>query len=722
MRRFALVLAVAGLLASAAGAFLVSNSLVGSKYVFESVPASRRPLDFSVDTESVPGVADPIGVMQELMGQWNSVAGAVPPFGTATAGGPYNGTTVGDTFGTFTNTRFEAAWDDTGEILAFFGLSPNVLGITLKSIDTDKGQLLDMLVVVNTEPGALVAPGSGATAEELFRATLLHELGHAVGLAHSPVGLSNPMTFGLAPVAPQRIATMYPFRLPLLPQEGASLELDDKAGLIDIYPADTTGLGSISGTVRGASGAGVNQISVRAVGPAGVGEGHVCALTDADASGLGRFTIPHLPPGPYRVLIEAINGRGSVTGASLTSNASALGSDPFLFAGDEFWQPGDTYDPANDTPTTFAFVQVRAGRDTGSIDFVLNATPIASGPPVAETFENGDEQFPDAIGGFHFIDYYVFAGSAGQSVTVDAAGSGGVVPQLRILRPSDLEVAVEDLPLLVDAHVALTLPETGVYTIAVSARTTTGNPGGAGPYTLTLAGSSGTLPPAPPLVPAQATLVPAGDIAFSSPVCDTALLDLRITAPSLEELWVDAVTITASGTGNDVADVSEVAVVEDRNRNGRKDSGEPVLATGKFAANDGTLALTGLGLQMHPGEETDLLVLYDVSVRSVSSAPQAASFPWWLALALLPLAWKRWGSGARRCAVLLALPLLLAACGGGGGGGGCNGTFDPAGAIVTFKASVAPGGITAFTPTTDPGTPLALPAATLTSGTLSVSN
>ncbi len=719
MRRFAVAFAAAGLLASAAGAFLVSNSLSGGKYVFESVPASRRPINLLVDTEPVPNVSNPLGIIQQLMDQWNGVAEAEPPFGTATAGGPYNGATVGSTFGTFTNTRFEAAWDDTGEILAFFGLSPNVLGITLKSVDTGDGEILDLLVVVNTQPGALVAPGTGANAEELFRATLLHELGHTFGLAHTPVGLANQTTFGLGLLAPQQIPTMFPFRLPVQPQLGGTIEGDDIAGLIDIYPMDTSGLGSISGTVRGASGAGINEIAVRAIGPAGVGEEHIGILTNEDATGLGRFTIRHLPPGPYRVVLEAVNGRSSVTGATLSSNASSLGTSPFVFAGDEFWQPGDTYDPADDDPSTFALVQVRMGRDTGSVGFVLDAAPLASGPAVNGTLADGDEQLPDATGGFHFVDYFVFGGTSGQAVTVTATGTG-VTPHLRVLRPSDLDVVAEDLPTLGGASVALTLQETGVFTVALSARATTGNPGGTGAYALTLMGASGTLPPAPPLLPAEVTNVPLGALAFGSPACDAALLQIHLAAPSAEELWVDALTVRAAGTANDAMDVAEVAVVEDRNGNGRRDSGEPVLGTGTFAANDGTLQIPGLDLELDPGEETDLLVFCDVAVQSVSSAPQEAAVPWWLALALLPLLWRRRGRGGPRLAILL-LPLLLATC-GGGGGSGCNGTFDPLGAIVTLEVSVAPGGITAFTPTTNPASPLALPASTITSGTLSVSN
>ncbi|MFI5402293.1 MAG: hypothetical protein ACHQ1G_05100, partial [Planctomycetota bacterium] len=200
------------------------------------------------------------------------------------------------------------------------------------------------------------------------------------------------------------------------------------------------------------------------------------------------------------------------------------------------------------------------------------------------------------------------------------------------------------------------------------------------------------------------------------PVCDTGLLQIRLSAPSAEELWVDAVTLRATGTANDALDVAEVAVVHDRNGNGRRDGNEPVLGTGTFSADDGTLQILGLDLELDPGEGTDLLILYDVAVQSVSSAPQAAAVPWWIALLFLPLAWK-----ARKRLALLALPLLLATC-GGGGGSGCNGAFDAAGAIVTFQVSVEAGGITAFTSTSDPGSPLALPVAPLGSGTLSVSN
>jgi len=714
--RFFLLLALVLGLASAAGAYLVSNTRTGGTFVYERLPSSRLPVDLLVDTEPVPGVTDPLTVTQDLMNQWNAVSEAGDPFGTAISGGPYNGSTVGSTFGVFTNSTYEVAWDDTGEILQFFGLGTSVLGITLKSVDSGRGNILDFLVVINTQPGFLVAPGTGATAEDLFRSTLLHELGHATGLGHSPVGIANQTTFGLVLAAPSQMPSMYPFRLPVAPQEGTTINGDDIAGLTSIYPEDVSGLGSISGTVRAASGAPVNEIAVRAVGPAGVGEQHIGILSDGDGAGQGRFTIPNLPPGSYRVVIETVNGRGSVTSFNLAGSTDALGGAAFLFAQDELWQPGDTWDPGADDPQDFAFVAVRAGRDTGGVDFVLNGTPLSG--PVAGSLGTGDARLGDAGGGFHWADYYVFAGVAGNAVTLTVNASG-FVPQLQLLGATDLAILAEDLPLGSNqATVQRTLPVTGVYTVVLSARATTGNPGGSGTYSLNLQGASGTLPAAPVVSGAtlQRGVMDPGTQAFASPVCSLPVLQLLLQAPSHEELWVDGVTVRGSGTGSETLDVQAVSIVADLDGDGQRDKGEPVLGTGTFTVDNGSVTINGLKVQVPTGETRNLLVVYDVAVTSVSAT--AGFTAWWLLPLLLPLLALR-----RRAAVLLlVLALLPLSCGGGGGGSGCNGPFDPAGAVVTFQATVQAGGLAATTSTGNPPAPLSLPTAPIASGTLSVSN
>ncbi|MHC4547245.1 MAG: hypothetical protein ACYTEZ_00590 [Planctomycetota bacterium] len=714
-------LAALGLLASAAAAFLISNSRVGPGFVYEYVPANRRPVDLLVDTEGAPGLADPVAETQDLMSQWNAVAEAEDVFGTAGAGSAYNGATVGLTFGRFTDAQREVAFDATGDIMSSFGIGPAVLGITLKSVDTNSGQILDVLVVVNTQPPFLVVPGSGATARELIRATLIHELGHAVSLGHSPVGMVNQTTFGLFPAPPQRIPTMYPFRLPQLPQEGQTIEADDVAGLAVVYPAATGGLGSISGTVRSVSGTPLNEILVRAVGPMSGAQHHIGVLTNVDARNEGRFTVPHLPPGDYRVIVEAVNGRGGVDSGSLAGSGNALGADPFIFAADEYWQPGDTYDPAVDDPTDFALVRVRAGRDTGAVDFVANAAPIVENEILSGTLALGDAYVPDGANGFHFADYYAFAGTAGEAATVTATSSD-ITPQLRLLRPSDLTLAAEHLPVLASRAeiTAFQLPESGIYTVVLSARAVTGNPGGTGDYSIALTGAGAALP-APPVVVAASVArgsADPGDQEFASPVCAATLLQVRLNASSHEELWVDRVTVRGSGPGDEARDIATVYLVRDLNGDGLAAAGDPVLATGTFVQDNGAVTLDLLDLEVDAGQSADLLVVYDVVVESVSSA---AGFPvWWIgplaALALLLRPRRRFGL------VLLLVVLVPLSCSGSGGGSNCSGPFDPAGAVVAFQATVGAGDILAFTSTSDPAAPLDLVTADLVSGTLSVSN
>jgi hypothetical protein len=713
VRRVLAVACACALLASGAGAFLIANSRIGAGYVTEHVPANRRPVNLLVDTEGAPGVASPVFETQDLMSQWNAVAEAEDVFGTASAGGPYNGTNVGQTFGRFTDTQYEVAFDDTGDILSQFGVGIAVLGITLKSVDRNSGSILDVLVVINTQPGFLVAPGTGATARELFRATLVHELGHVTGLGHTPVGMVNQTSFGLFPAPAQRVPTMYPFRLPQLPQEGQTIEADDVAGLAMIYTADNSGLGSLSGTVRSPSGASISQIHVRAVGPVTGAQHHLGRLTSAD----GSFRIPNVPPGAYRVIVEAVNGRGGVDSNTLAGSTDAFGSAPYVYAQDEYWQPGDGFDPGADDPMTFLTVQVRAGRDTGGIAFVLNGTPLLEGQAANGSLGNGDAQLP----GFTYVDYFVFDGDAGEVMTLNA-DSPWFTPQLRLLRPSDGARIAEDLPDSgSNAQISsLTLPETGIYTAALSAAVVTGNPGGTGSYTLTLQGAGDALPPPPQVVGPTIGLGQKHPAAqeLGSPVCSTTLLQAHLSAPSHEQLWLDQVILQGSGSGDEARDVDSVRLVHDRNRNGVVDGGEPTLAQGTYAADNGTLTLTSVDLALNTGQTADLLVVYDVTVESVSSA---AGWPaWWFLPLLLPLWFLRRLGRATAVVLVAMLALLPLACGGGDSSPACNFPFNPDGAVVDFQVRVAAGDVVAYTTTS--ATPVNLLTVDLVSATLSVSN
>ena len=103
--------AIVLLLAATAGAFLVANSRRSGRFIYEEVPADRRPIDMLVDTDPIPGVTSPIVVAQQLMDRWNIVPGTEPLFGVARAGGAYSGANAQSAFGVFTNRQHEIAFD-----------------------------------------------------------------------------------------------------------------------------------------------------------------------------------------------------------------------------------------------------------------------------------------------------------------------------------------------------------------------------------------------------------------------------------------------------------------------------------------------------------------------------------------------------------------------------------------------------------------------------------
>ncbi|MFO0724530.1 MAG: hypothetical protein U1E65_12145 [Myxococcota bacterium] len=75
---------------------------------------------------------------------------------------------------------------------------------------------------------------------------------------------------------------------------------------------------------------------------------------------------------------------------------------------------------------------------------------------------------------------------------------------------------------------------------------------------------------------------------------------------------ITRVRVTASGTGDDAADVSAVRLVLDANGDGVEGPGDTTLASGRFAANDGTLDLN-LSRTLGVGAAERWLVVYDLA-------------------------------------------------------------------------------------------------------------
>jgi len=162
---------------------------------------------------------------------------------------------------------------------------------------------------------------------------------------------------------------------------------------------------------------------------------------------------------------------------------------------------------------------------------------------------------------------------------------------------------------------------------------------------------------------------------------------------------ITGVTVQASGTGNEQADVSSVKLYVDKNGNGAVDSNDSLVASGTFAANDGsvTLAVTpGLAITA----PTALLVTYSFSV-TVAERLGGAIVLAFLPLFLIPATRKR--KTVLAMLLVMITSVAVVSCGGDSTGP------KPGGGSVTFKST-----LTAVTTSTGSVANLAVSGATIT--------
>jgi hypothetical protein len=175
-----------------------------------------------------------------------------------------------------------------------------------------------------------------ANQAQFIEAVLLHEIGHFLGLAHSPVGAAT-----MFPRSGNGISTQ------------AGLSADEISAAQALYPDSSTlaSLGTLSGQVT-MGGAAVFSAIVVAENSAG----NIVAGTVTRAD--GRYELPALPPGNYQVRVTPVDPPGSSF---------------YLLRGRDI-SPGFSAAEPTFLPTMNTSVTVPAGGQAG-LDFKVGESP-----------------------------------------------------------------------------------------------------------------------------------------------------------------------------------------------------------------------------------------------------------------------------------------------------------------------------------------------------------
>jgi hypothetical protein len=301
-RRWAVACALALLGTASCPAYVLEGSVVGGKRFVHRWPAEELPVAFTLSDQPLELLAnlaagiDLKATVEAAMSAW-----AMPPSVGLRLEGTASKLSVG-TDGvnliTFADTRQNR--DATG----------NNWAVTPYWSARQGDQVVITEADIVFSPKLKFAVNGDASRGDL-RGILTHEMGHALGLAHSPICSSTMYGAGTAPG--DTLA-----RTP---------ELDDLAGIRALYSSADLEAGAITGRVLATDGAPVFGAHVVAVNAAGI----VCVgvLTDRD----GSFTITSLPADSYQVYAEPLAGHMVPSQISTEGYASARRDFRTSFAG-----------------------------------------------------------------------------------------------------------------------------------------------------------------------------------------------------------------------------------------------------------------------------------------------------------------------------------------------------------------------------------------------------
>ncbi len=233
-----IILAVSCLLVESANSWYYFTTRGGARmqWIFNGGNnPNPRPIEIIIDDDTPLSVQ---GLISNVIGEWNT------PFSeTLNLLGAFSTGQAMDAAasqGYLKNPEPGKIWivhDTDGSVLASFGLGPsNVLGLGLAITSAGApSQIYSGLVIINADFVAGYSNGNTLidTASELslYQGTLLHEMGHVLGLAHSIGGGNRYETVNTLQDR-GNVPVMYPFWYSDKPD---TLQVDDQAGVLSLY-------------------------------------------------------------------------------------------------------------------------------------------------------------------------------------------------------------------------------------------------------------------------------------------------------------------------------------------------------------------------------------------------------------------------------------------------------------------------------------------------------
>jgi uncharacterized protein (TIGR03437 family) len=192
-----------------------------------------------------------------------------------------------DSTGTGADGIFQIFWLEDSTTTSDGQNLDGAFGVTLLRAFTTgprAGEISDVAIVFNGNQFTWATDGRADAADVQEIAT--HEIGHACGLSHSPIGGS----------------TMFP-RTGRGKTQSRSLSVDDQIGVSVIYPTPgfISSTGTISGNVRDNNAAPIFGAHIGAVDSNGV------VVSGALSQPDGSYSIQGLPPGNYSVYAEPLD-------------------------------------------------------------------------------------------------------------------------------------------------------------------------------------------------------------------------------------------------------------------------------------------------------------------------------------------------------------------------------------------------------------------------------